>query len=70
MAAICILLEAMEIFLPLFSFPFSDYRAKLSRSERKNLKILVDYAYFSFAIQNLNRKDETTHFSSEMHKVF
>ena len=46
-----------------------DYRTKLSKSERKNLEMLLNYDHYSFVIQIQSRYDETTHFSSEMQKV-
>ena len=39
------------------------------KSERKNLKMILNYAHYSFVIQIQIRYDEATHFSSEMKKV-
>ena len=46
-----------------------DYRAKLLKSKRKNLKMLFKYAHYNIAIEIKSCNDETTHFSSEMHEV-
>ena len=47
-----------------------DYRKKSSKSERNNLLMLLNYAYYSFAIKIKSCYDEKTHFSSEMHLVW